>query len=443
MIIFQNYRAEMARVPKGVLLLLVSYCLIIFGSPMPPRVTWVEIAMGIGLLLGGIILICPILREAYKQSLSRMSLVLMSLLFIAPSIIGLVHKHELAYIARDIFPLAFLLFIPILFLFSANSTNLAALRKLTVSALVLVGVFAAITFFVGTINEAGSTEQMFKMVRGGFGMLEATQAAQETQKQESEMLEHLNRIRTYFLKLYDPSMIFAAIFLCSWGIVFMARSWSTWLLGAVLAATGAFFAYGFMILGLRAYTVFFVLAITTICLLLRKDRGLYVRFMPFFLLACAALATQIYPLFHLLWVKQQMVGFNGKTEEWLAVLAALRADPWALFFGTGWGAILENPILLGLPTRFTHSLLSFYLLKTGIVGLVTLFAILVALWVRARQISDFQPRSISRTIIIVSCVPPLLIGVLFEPSYKMLSFGFILALFILSLASTKNESRIV
>ena len=97
-----------------------------------------------------------------------------------------------------------------------------------------------------------------------------------------------------------------------------------------------------------------------------------------------------------------------------------------------------NPYL-NAGTLYTHSILSFYLLKTGVIGLGALIAFVGLLIARTIEKGDKEPLSVHRLILLVSCVPPLLIGVLFEPTYKMLSYGMVLALFALALPSFKRN----
>lgn len=214
----------------------------------------------------------------------------------------------------------------------------------------------------------------------------------------------------------------------------MARSWRGWLPGMLLAGIGAFIAYGFMILGLRAYTALFVLAIAAVCLTQLRERGLYIRLLPVFVLICILFWSQIEPILQLLWMKQKLVGANGKVGEWLAVTTTIAATPQSMLLGIGWGGTFVNPIY-GADSRFTHSMLSFYLLKSGVVGISMLFAGIGLLLVHSKKLAKTTHFDISSLILLISCLPPLLIGVLFEPTYKMLSYGVILALFVLVLSS--------
>ena len=426
----RKYWDERHLIPMGVRLLLIAYSLVAFGSPMPPKITWLEILMGCGLLLAGITLAGLVIREVQQQRSAKWCLGLTALLCLFPLFIGLMRDNALSNIARDIFPLIFLLVVPILLIYSATPDNRTTLRTLIATALIFVGIYSAVTFFVGMQKTVGSMSQLVLMMRVGFEQVVADRA-------NGTWAARDDLIRILFLKLYDPAVLFTSIFLSGWGVILMARSWRGWLPGIILAGMGALIAYEFMVLGLRAYAALFVLAIVVISLTQLRQRGFYIRLLPVFIVACALLCPQIEAVLRLLWVKQQIVGSNGKMDEWLAVISAIFSSPQTAFFGIGWGGVLENPIYPNEPTRFTHSILSFYLLKTGVIGLGALLAI-IGLLLACSQKIDSEALGIPRLILLVSCIPPLLIGVLLEPTYKILSYGVILALFVLTLPSFKK-----
>ena len=426
--IFREYWEQRKLIPTGVWLMLIAYSLVAFGSPMPPKITGLEIVMGCGLLMGGILLTGLVIRKIQQEKSAQWCLGLTALLFLIPLFVGLLRGNALSDITRDIFPFAFLLLIPIFLTYSTSSDNRAALRTLVVMVLVFVGICTAVTFFVGLHNLFGSIDDMVLGMRKGIAQYDITQATQATQATASA----IEIQRALFLKPFDSAMLFSAIFLSAWGVVLMARSWRGWLPGMLLAGIGAFIAYGFMILGLRAYTALFVLAIAAVCLTQLRERGLYIRLLPVFVLICILFWSQIEPILQLLWMKQKLVGANGKVGEWLAVTTTIAATPQSTLLGIGWGGTFVNPIY-GADSRFTHSMLSFYLLKSGAIGLGMLLTIIGLLLAYSQKIGDRVHMDTSRLILLISCLPPLLIGVLFEPTYKMLSYGVVLALLNLTL----------
>ena len=435
--VFREYWQQRKLIPKGVWVLLLAYSLVAFGSPMPPKITWLEIVMGCGLLMGGILLTGLVIRKVQQEKSAKWCFGLTALLFLIPLCIGLMHGNALPDMARDIFPLTFLLIVPILLIYSTSSSSRAVLSTLIATVLAFVGICTAITFYLGAFEFAGSTDRMVTMVGGGFGQIESTQVIQTTQVSEASKAadeELANKQRVIFLKLYDPAMLFAASFLSACGVVLMVKSWRGWLPGIILAGMGASIAYGFMMLGLRAYTAFFGLAVLTVCMTKWRERGFYTRLLPISLAAGIVLWPQIEAVLQLLWMKQQVVGLNGKAGEWWAVIHLVFSSPQTALFGIGWGGMLTNPIVDG-ATRFTHSVLSFYLLKSGLLGLFALLTVIVVLFFQGLRLGNKEGIASTRLILLISCLPPLLIGVLFEPTYKMLSYGVILALLVLVLPS--------
>lgn len=438
-----SYRVQRHLVPKGVWLLLLVYCLVAFGSPMPPRITWLEIVMGCGLLMGGIALAGNVMCVILQQRSSTCCLALVLFLFFIPLCIGLLHGNGLTDILRDVCPLAFLLLIPILLVYSASLSNLEAMSTLMTTVLVFVGICSAVLFFIGTHNLYGSIDKFQSGMRIGMVQLsevtQVTQAGLATQAikviQPVQLIDQSNEIKrlTLLLKPFDPAVLFTAIFLSTWGVIMMVRSWLGWLPGMLLVITGSAIAYEFMIMGLRAYTAFFILGTFAICLTQYRNRGLYIRFLPVVFMACMVLWPKIEAVVQIILTKQHAAGWmNGKSGEWLAVISTLHANPYTWLFGVGWGGVIENPIYGG-TTRFTHSILSFFLLKAGVIGLGMLLTIVGLLLKRSIGIGDAIRFDISSKILLFSSLPPLLIGVMFEPTYKMLSYGVILALLILSL----------
>jgi hypothetical protein len=428
---------QFRRLPAGFILLLASYGFIVFGSPMPPIITWVEILMGFGLLLGGVLLGSSILKEAKHHVLERWVIILTISLLIVPLIWGLYCGNTPQNVARDVFPLMFLLGIPILLTAPTQHANHYILVRLVVFTVLMVGVISAATFFWGIFDLFGSPSHLQKMMSSGYSV--SAQAAQATQfSQATQAAQEPLRVLV-FLKVYDPAILFTSIFFSAWGIIFLIRSWRSSLLGFVLLACGVTIAYGFMIIGLRAYSAFYVLALMIICSTQLKQMGFYLRILPLATIGLFLILPDILAIIHLLWSKQQMMGTNGKVVEWNAVLSTITATPQTLLLGVGWGGIFENPIF-NETTRFTHSMLSFFLIKTGAVGTFAFILTTVMLMLRTKRRYAVTSLSIERFILLLSCVPPLVIGILFEPTYKMLSYGVILALFILSLPAANHKS---
>lgn len=133
-------------------------------------------------------------------------------------------------------------------------------------------------------------------------------------------------------------------------------------------------------------------------------------------------------LFQSLGQKNKIVAENGRFAEWAAVLRLMNDNFMSMLFGLGWGAKFENPAVGGLPVTYTHSLLSFLMLKTGIIGA---FLILLGMGAGVLQGLEKKAKDI-KTMIIFDYLPvllPLLISVFLYANYKSLGFGLILCVF--------------
>ncbi len=122
-----------------------------------------------------------------------------------------------------------------------------------------------------------------------------------------------------------------------------------------------------------------------------------------------------------LWQKTMMVGVNGRIAEWQTVLTLISSSFFTMLFGYGWGYQFENPAVGGLPVGFTHALLSFLLVKSGVIGLLAILAGMIGM------VTGFSVwwRNI-RPYFLLTLILPLFIAVFLYASYKSLGFGLIL-----------------
>ncbi len=435
--VFQEYWRQRNLIPKGAWLLLAAYILVAFGSPMPPQITWLEVLMGGGLLLGGILQSGSMLAAIRRGRQARWVVVLAFTLLFIPLMRGTYLGNSLGNQVRDVIPLLFLISVPLLLILPTSPANRIYQAHMVTAALLFVGSIAAIIFYSGVFELYGNPGNLQERMSGAF-----LQHAQDAITPGAIIPDEINpdALAVTLLKLYDPAILFTGIFISAMGVVLMAKSWERVLPGMILLACGAAIAYGFMIVGLRAYTALFALAVLGACVTQVKNRGFYVRVIPLAIFGLIALWPQISAIAQLLLAKQQMMGSNGKGAEWLAVISTVTASPQTLLFGVGWGGTFENPILTE-ATRFTHSAISFYLLKAGLTGLAVLLLIIWMLPGSLDKAEKWGNLDTTRIILLVSCIPPLLIGVMFQPVYKMLSYGFILALFVLLFPELKKRQE--
>lgn len=236
---------------------------------------------------------------------------------------------------------------------------------------------------------------------------------------------------------YDPVVTFAAIYLP----IMAVQSWNSkqprrWLASLVMLLGGLLALGSLMAVAQRA-----PLGLAALCflfyLVILSYRSLGKMLILLILAAGIGLVAQeqIISSFELLSAKQEEVGANGKTDELVAVWSEVSRASHTLLFGIGWGGLYESPAVEGQQVSFTHSAITFFLLKTGVSGLV--FFVLYLVWVARNGYSRW---SLDRLPVLLASLVPLLIGLFFQVSYKTLSFGIVLTILCL-MQNTKRKRR--
>lgn len=126
--------------------------------------------------------------------------------------------------------------------------------------------------------------------------------------------------------------------------------------------------------------------------------------------------------------KTLSVGLNNRTEEWQAVLAQ------ATLFGQGWGALWQSPAVADIWVRYTHNIVSYYWLKTGMTG-ASLALCLVYMWGRQIIILIRHNPAVGIAVFV-----PFLIHVTLYTGFKTLDFALILTLVTVRCQTVRNQS---
>jgi len=130
--------------------------------------------------------------------------------------------------------------------------------------------------------------------------------------------------------------------------------------------------------------------------------------------------------------KTTQVGLNMRYQEWQAVWDVVSQNPLTFLFGLGWGAEFESPAVGQLNVSFTHSLLSYMLLKTGFLGLMITFVYCSLMGLKVFDIF------IRNRVVGIALLWSFLIPIFLYASYKSLDFGLLLVL-ILAFSYNKNK----
>lgn len=221
---------------------------------------------------------------------------------------------------------------------------------------------------------------------------------------------------------YDPSVSFASIFLPimavhTWkGTSLLRWSGSLLMLLSGLAALGSLMAVAQRAplgLAVLCYCIYFLIGS-------RKSFKKILLLLLILISVFIFMRDQLASTFDLLMTKQENYGMNGKNNEMIAVLHETSRSIYSLFFGIGWGGLFYDPTY-NAEVSFTHSAITFFLLKGGIIGLLVFLFYL--LWISRRILSSMTISSLPYSL---AAIVPLIIGLIFQPTFKTLSYGMVL-----------------
>lgn len=120
--------------------------------------------------------------------------------------------------------------------------------------------------------------------------------------------------------------------------------------------------------------------------------------------------------------KNALVGFNMRWQEMMTVFQSLQSSSLSVIFGKGWGTTIASPAVGGATVNFTHSLLTTYWLKTGLLGLSLAILYLYNLARITLRLTFSDP------VLGLAIAGVLMINTFLYASFKSLDFGLILTL---------------
>ena len=382
----------------------------LLSAPAPPEVRAVEVAIG-ALLLAAVGLIRPVmvatghtLRAPGLPEWEAVGGAAFAWLLWAPLLRGLMLGWDMAAVLRDVVPLGYL-FLPVLLVPLLRRGGAGAVRLLA-GGLVLAGVLFALRWWRQSAWEFDAV--------GARAMADGLR---------------------YFLNA--PSVLFAAVALpmAALGLVVRGGWWrraaAVVLLVPAMLCLGALagavhrMALGLAVLGCLASVPWWwrrapvaVLAgglAVGACVLLFGD------------VVAGALAQVA--------AKSRLIGANARFDEISAVLEQVTRSLPAFLLGDGWGALVANPAVGGWRVGYTHTLLSYALLKTGLLGVLALVAYLAALVPSAWALLRADPP------LAVAVLAPLAMALGAHTSFKYLDCGLLLTLMVLAAENARNVER--
>jgi len=368
----------------------------VFSMPFPDE-------YGIPELIIGVLLILVCMGQAFTffvnigKTENFAWLIPFVWMLVVPSFIGIV-RWDIGDIIRDIVPL-FYLFLPVILIPWAKKINDSDfVRKFYVSAMVIAGSGFALKYF--TTQEIG-----YEDLGSGVFMI---------------------NLKYYS---YDPTVTFTAIFGLLFALMLFQSASKGKYLAIILYIAVSLLAVGALggIAQRAPLAILFLCLVTFMFRYARKSLMLVCIFIIFLLAIIVYFQDVIFPLYSLLVEKSEAVGVNGKVDE-IELIINILTDSWFnTLFGLGWGGIYYNTVLSS-EIRFSHSVLGFYLLKTGFIG--TAVMSLYAIWLIKRYVRVFAYtwRNDVTQLPLLFAIGSAPIIAMLQPTYKTLSFGLILTL---------------
>lgn len=318
---------------------------------------------------------------------------------------GLAHGAAPVDVLRDVVPLLYL-FLPVLLVPVLRRAGPRAVTALA-GALALAGVLFALRWW--------------RQAEWGFGAVGARAMADGPR---------------YFLNA--PSVLFAGVLLPVVALGLAARGGvRRWVGAAVLLIPGM------LCLGALAGAVH-RMALGLAVLAIAMAAAWWLRRRPWLVLTCVCVAMagfQALPDGVLTGAVQQvaeksrLTGTNARIEEAAAVLEQVGGSPLSLLFGDGWGALISNPAVGGWRVSYTHTLLSYALLKAGLLGFAALLAYLLGLLPTALLLMRGNPP------LAWAVLPPLVMALGLHTSFKYLDCGLLMTLLVLASENSANAEH--
>ncbi|QQG36785.1 MAG: hypothetical protein HYS17_03145 [Micavibrio aeruginosavorus] len=387
----------------ALLMALALYALL--ATPTPDNLGVIGFSIGLGLLFAaGVPGLIQVARPAQGPAGMPLFIPAARLLLMwglcVPLLAGLMTGREATFILRDL--VAFICLLLPLFLWPCLK-NWPQADRLFPAMLCMVGIIFAVRVLWGAISEQGGAIRLYGFISDPDNLLNA------------------------------PTALFALLYLTGTGGRLLGRaSNSRSLLLAFLCFIPVLILLAAMLgVGQRAHIGAWGLALILWAgaLIWRCPRALgriLLLTCPLIVLLALLPVAGLQGLLMGLLEKNTLVGFNNRLEEARVVFESFSGQPfWAVLFGQGWGAGITSPAAGPYPVNYTHSLLTTYLLKTGLCGFMLVLAYLAVLAAGIWRVLWVFP------VGGVALAAPFLIDITLYASFKTLDFGLLLSLIVL------------
>lgn len=379
----------------GWLLVIVLLLYGVFSAPFPDEYGIPELTIGVLLIL-----ICTSQFPAFLSSIVKSTnfacFIPFVWMLVVPTLIG-IFRWDVGDMIRDVVPLLYI-FLPMILIPWARRINSDFVRKYLVSSMVVAGGGFALRYF---------TSQGIGYDDLGLGVF-------------------LINLKYYS---YDPLVIFTAIFGLLYALTLFKSSSNGKYLAILLYVAASLLAVG-SLGGIAQRAPLAILCLCLIVFLFRYARKSLITafiFIFFLLVIIVSFRDVIFSLYSLLSEKNEAEGYSAKTEEVKLIMSVISGSWFNMLFGLGWGGVYYSTIILG-EIRFAHSVVGFYLLKTGLVGIAFMSSYAIWLFRRYVRVLVYAWRNDTSQLPLLFAIGSAPIIAMLQPTYKTLSFGLILTL---------------
>jgi len=236
--------------------------------------------------------------------------------------------------------------------------------------------------------------------------------------------------------LYEPMVLFSVTFLLLYGLRMLSVSWKN-----APHSLACLFLGGIVILSfvstIQRGSIGLVLLVIALWLLinLRNKNVLLIALVGVLIIYMGQ--EYLGSVARIFLEKHEAVGSNNKLSELFEIISVLLGEGvFGFLFGIGWGGVYNSPSEIHVAIRFTHSMFTFFLLKTGVLGLLLFCSYFF--YVTRLVLKGIGNNSIG----VYASIPPLIYGLLLQPTYKTLGFGLVLSIvFAISIVSDSAVAR--
>jgi len=411
----------MRAVPLGLsgVYIALSLLLYSFGTSCPHGVGTIEIGVAISLMMAVMVTIFKQLLGCGNQFESKVGFIVplaVIVLLMLPIFTALTQTRANITtweLARDILPYMFFV-IPVFFIGMGVKDAMLMVRVIPIFT-ILVGLIYSLRFGYFVQNNFGSVLSFLISQNEMFA---------------SDLIGRSENLTDDALCLpFDPAVFFSAFFLSLTAFDKISGKRKQRLQGIALLLLAMLPIDALVIISSRAALGLLILLLIAYGAKHSSKKnivGISVIFVMVLILAWPVVSL----VYEILMSKQVAVGSNNKFEEVEQIYGTLADAGFEhIIMGLGWGGAFYDPAV-GMVSSFSHSLISYFFLKAGIIGVCLLGIYLWWLIRMLLKIFAYQTNGYEIAVYSISAV--IVISLFFQPLYKTPTYG-VLLLYVLSM----------